>query len=216
MMSFRPHDLLWVPRDSLEANHAGGTVPEWVLRGVGPVVVRRAEAQPGWVPVGVRGPSKAHRFAAFAPTSSVVTRLDPFSLASGKAWQHHRECYTHPVLRTLNRVATSLDESGLKWGITGSLGYELATWDPQLGADSDLDLLIDMPKHMGSQEIAELARNLNNHECRVDVQIETAEGAVSLTELARFPDKVLIKTSSGPRLTAPPCGSEAHEREDQC
>ena len=199
-----PHDLLWLHRCSLKPGMSDMTIPEWVLAGHGPVVVRRAEAPPGWVPVGVRGSTRADRFAAFAPVNAVERCLDPFSLRAQKTWLQHPDCHRHPVLRTLNRIAAVLDRLGLHWGITGSLGYELATGEPQLRAGSDLDLLIDRPTPMPRADAALLCRKLSEQECRIDVQLETSQGAVALSEWARPSGEVLLKTCTGPRLTDSP------------
>jgi len=208
---FRPHDLLWICRSALKKPELdAGSIPAWVSRGKGPVVVRRAETQPGLVPVGIRGSKREERFAALAPEQAVEKSVSPFALRAAKLWLQHPERDHHPVLRTLGSVACILNEEELDWGITGSLGYELATGDPQLRPGSDLDLVIERPTPMSRHQAEKLMTKLTGHLCRIDVQVETPEGAIGLSEWARPSGKVLIKTSMGPRLTESPW-SAPHE-----
>ena len=213
MMNCRAHDLLWVRRDRLRSAGPDTALPDWVVSGVGPVVVRRAPAEPGLVPVGVRGRNKSERQAAFAPLDSVVDYLDPYTLTSGQPWRQHPDHDMHPVLVTLGRLAPMLDHQGLNWGITGSLGYELATGEPQLTASSDLDLVIDAPQSVSRLQAAQLLRYLDDTECRVDIQLETPLGAIALAEWASNTSRVLLKTCDGPRLTATPWYLEPVQRE---
>lgn len=215
--AFRPHDLLWICRKELKPTGLKVTpMPGWVLSGHGPVVVRRAESMPGWIAVGVRGPQRADRFAAFAPEKSVESSLSPFALRARQSWLQHSNRDHHPVLRALNRVSCTLDEMGLNWGITGSLGYELATGESQLRPESDLDLLIDQRTPMSREEAYKLMAKLSGHECRIDVQLETPQGAIALSEWARPSGRVLIKTASGPRLTESPWLSLHPEAVESC
>ncbi|MFC6671536.1 hypothetical protein [Marinobacterium aestuariivivens] len=45
-MDWRPHDLLWVRRDRLLPAGSSAALPDWVVAGSGPVVVRRARPPP--------------------------------------------------------------------------------------------------------------------------------------------------------------------------
>lgn len=203
--AFSPHDLLWICRNVLQpAGQGDKPAPTWVASGDGPVVVRRAESSPGWVPVGVRGLKRAERFAAFAPERAVERSLSPFDIRAQESWLSHPDRDRNPVLRTLSCVSSILDNAELDWGITGSLGYELATGYSQLRLESDLDLLIDCPAPMSKEIACKLMTKLDGHACRVDVQLETSQGAIALSEWARPSGKVLIKTSRGPRLTESP------------
>jgi len=204
MMGFRAHDLVWIQRDRLQSDSANTTLPDWVVSGSGPVVVRRATAAPGRVPVGVRGRNKTERQAAFAPIKWIEQYLDPYTLMAAQLWKKHPDKETHPVLITLAQVAPVLDQQGLRWGVTGSMGYELATGEPQLTAESDLDLIIDMPHSMPRKYASQLLKYLDSVQCRIDIQLETPQGAIALAEWASSSREVLQKTLSGPRLTATP------------
>lgn len=203
-MDWRPHDLLWVRRDRLLPAGSSAALPDWVVAGSGPVVVRRARAAAGQIAVGVRGRDKSERCAAFAPLAAIEQDIDPFGLCAKRPWFDHPQRGIHPVLVTLECLAPLLDEQALRWGVTGSLGYEFATGDPQIGPASDLDLVIDAPRPLSRQQAAWLLQRLEPRACRVDIQLETPQGAIALVEWAGPSHRVLQKTQAGPRLTATP------------
>ena len=120
----RPHDMLRL------AGGAGlrheGSVPAWVPDVAGPgawVVVRRARAPAGLIPVGVRGAPARRRFAALLAPDAVAARVTPEDLAAarvGATCRARRSALT--VLDAVDELCTSL---GLAWGPTGSVGFEL-------------------------------------------------------------------------------------------
>lgn len=212
-MCWRPHDLLWLSRDRLRAAQPDLALPDWAVRGAGPVVVRRAPPPaPGWVAVGIRGDNKQRRVAAFAPVTAVIRWLGPYSIARGRLWSTHPQRDQHPVLRTLQRLAPVLDRLVPRWGVTGSLGYECATGTPQLHGGSDLDLLIDGVQGVSRAQAAGWLAALPDTECRVDIQLETPLGSIALAEWAgaeshthtQAPAQVMLRTQTGPLLTADP------------
>jgi phosphoribosyl-dephospho-CoA transferase len=95
-----------------------------------------------------------------------------------------------------------VDDTGLRWGPTGSVGFELATGIPTATTESDLDLLIRVPR--GSAvvlaRLAALHRAFGSLAARVDCQVETSAGAVALAELVGGPSDVMVRTAEGPRL----------------
>ncbi|SEF81377.1 malonate decarboxylase holo-ACP synthase [Marinobacterium lutimaris] len=203
-MNCRAHDLIWIERGHLRAPLPGTELPDWVVSGSGPVVVRRANADYGWIPVGIRGKTKAERQAALAPINGIDKQVNPYSLADTKPWLNHAERDSHPVLMTLCRLATLLNGHLLRWGVTGSLGYEFATGEAQLHPESDLDLVIDAPNPISREQAATLIQMIGTTHCRVDIQLETPWGAIALAEWAGSSAQVLQKTNTGPRLTATP------------
>lgn len=202
-MSWRPHDLLWIRRDRLLP--AGDqSLPAWVTAGTGPVVVRRAPAPAGLVAVGVRGRDKSERCGAFVPLSQIERGMTPYELSADTPWREHPERQRHPVLISLEQLALLLDARALRWGVTGSLGYEFATGEPQLRPASDLDLVIDAPLPLSRPQASWLLRSLKSNGCRVDIQLETPHGAIALAEWAGPSRQVLQKTQCGPQLTTAP------------
>jgi phosphoribosyl-dephospho-CoA transferase len=201
----KPHDLLWVPTTSL--TDFDGRLPTWLSAKETVVVVRRDRHDQGRIPVGVRGQTKEERLAAFVPPSCITHKVTPYDLVRGKAWLSHPALGHHPVLLTVQQVAPVLDAMGLPWGITGSLGFELATGVPCLHAKSDLDLVIDAPTVLDRSSAQVIAHALSDTPCRWDIQIETPMGAVALAEWARH-SAVLVKTNLGPCLTESPWHSQ--------
>ncbi|MDR9425530.1 MAG: malonate decarboxylase holo-ACP synthase [Marinobacter sp.] len=199
-----PHDLLWIDRALLVPIGKKETVPDWVIKGSGPVVVRRDQPSPGWVAVGVRGERRANRFPAFAPLTGIRWCVTPFDLAEQCAWMKAGDRKGYPALRALERVASHLESLNLSWGITGSVGYELASGERQISMQSDLDLIIARPEQLDKSKARSLVSFLERQQCRVDVQLETGWGAVALAEWANASGKVLLKTNSGPQLVENP------------
>ncbi len=209
---FMPHDLLWVA--SPGAYESRDLLPRWASGqwlGNAPAVVRRAPRElPTRIPVGLRGRTRGERHAAWIDAREVTRRVRPEALASSRAWQAHPQRNVLPCLRMLDLSAPMLDERGLAWGITGSVGFSLASGLPVLRQDSDLDLLLRLPRAMSACEAAELLRALagltgcSEAAARIDVQADTGHGAFALAEWAAARGAVLLKTDRGPVLSGDP------------
>ncbi|NWE48623.1 malonate decarboxylase holo-ACP synthase [Pseudomonas gingeri] len=193
-----PHDLLWglTPAQLLE--DAPGWVAEALSHGQ-PVVVRRALASAGQVPVGVRGVLREQRFATLMPRRLVERRVRPealiASIGCGRDW---------PALQALHYLRPLLNASGLAWGVGGSAGFELATGLPTLHQQSDLDLILRAPQALSRRQAAGLLQQLDNPFCRVDLQVQTPQGAVALAEWAGPARRVLLKRAEGALLVLDP------------
>jgi phosphoribosyl-dephospho-CoA transferase len=198
MYSARPHDLLRLPGARVLPPDA----PPWATAALSVtpwVVVRRArtvgKAPMGRIPVGVRGTSRSQRYATSVDPNDVIEVVQPEDLAHVMPGAG-REL---PVMRALSAVRQVLDDTGLPWGPTGSVGFELATGIPTATAESDLDLLVRVAG--GSLPVlAALHREFRALVVRVDCQIETHSGAVALAELAAGQSDVMLRTAAGPRL----------------
>jgi phosphoribosyl-dephospho-CoA transferase len=192
----QPHDLLWgMPLADLPAD-----APAWALQVLAagqPVVVRRAACASGWVAVGMRGQGREQRLGVLMRVRDIQRQLSPEALrgAGQSAW---------PALRALASVGPVLDASGLAWGPTGGVGYELATGCNVVHGDSDLDLLLRTPHFMARAKARELLDILDCGPCRIDVQMETPAGAIALREWAGVARRVLLKSAQGARLVADP------------
>lgn len=192
------HDLLW----GMHPAQLGADAPDWareVLAAGLPVVVRRGPAPDGWIAVGVRGAGREHRHATWMPLAAIRRRLRPEQLTDAGAGQD-----ALPALRALAWLAPQLDALHLVWGVTGGVGYQLATGVPVLHGNSDLDLLLRAPQPLGRPAAAELLALLAQAPCRVDLQLETPSGAIALREWAGPAPQVLLKTEQGPRLVDDP------------
>lgn len=196
---FRVHDLLW----GFTPEQLPVDAPQWclaALRDAPPVVMRRAESRPGWVPIGLRGAARGERFAGWLPVAAVSAVLSPEQLRlrdpadqSGLA-----------VWRALTKVRPLLESCGLHWGVTGSAGFELATGRSVTHAGSDLDLLLRTPQPISREHARRLLEPVTDIPCRIDVQLQTPHGGVALAEWAGRASKVMLKGVRGPALVANP------------
>lgn len=197
-----PHDLLWLRWP------CGTVLPAWFSadwRAAAPVVVRRARQDgDGAVPVGLRGRTRGQRHAMHVACRHVMRRITPEALARAHAWETPAAHLASPCVRLLARLAPALDAAGFTWGVTGGVGFALASGLPVLRPDSDLDLLLRMPAPITSREAVALLRTLHDPVVRVDVQIDTGHGAFALAEWAAARGAVLMKTRDGPRLADDP------------
>ncbi|MDT4852119.1 Phosphoribosyl-dephospho-CoA transferase [compost metagenome] len=194
--NLEPHDLLWgMTPDQLPAE-----APAWAQQALAaghPVVVRRAVCEPGMIAVGIRGTSREQRLAATMPISSIQRLMSPEQLRP-------RITADLPALRALDAVASLLTATGLPWGPTGGVGFQLATGIPVLHEASDLDLLLRTPISFSRQQARALLAALADAPCRVDLQLETPNGAVALREWAGESRRVLLKCVEGARLVDNP------------
>jgi phosphoribosyl-dephospho-CoA transferase len=196
-MALNPHDLIQVGQ--VEYLVCEGPMPAWAVASIRQtpwVVVRRAQERAGWTAVGIRGEGRGQRCAAWLPLDRIQQIVTPYMLANSVG---DLPAYIPmPVISTLRSIAPLL--SGYRWGPTGSLGFQLASGRPVLHAESDLDLLISTAVHMSHSTADVLLRCLEMKACaRIDVQLDTPVGGVSLREYCRG-GRVLVKTTTGPIL----------------
>jgi phosphoribosyl-dephospho-CoA transferase len=200
----RPHDLLWL------ADIAGlsspsplpcWATPNWLA--VAPVVMRREKvSDPDCIPVGLRGQSRSQRHQGYLSRQAVGRCVSPESLVAGLAWSRHPDAL--PPLAALAALAPALSAIGLPWGPTGGVGFALASGLPVLRPDSDLDLVVRAFHPLNAEQTALLLALRSSPLCRIDLQIETGNGAFSLSEWSYGHRRVLLKTDRGPILTADP------------
>ncbi len=182
------------------------SVPAWVptsLARTSWVVVRRARAPAGLIPVGVRGSTRAERFAALLAPDDVAARVTPEDLVAERVWHHMPRARRPGPLRVLDAVDELFASFGLVWGPTGSVGFELATGVAAASTTSDLDVVVRAPEPWPLESAREIADHLNRLPTRVDAQLDTPAGAVMLAEYTRG-DRVLLRTLDGPRLVHDP------------
>ncbi len=199
----RPHDLLRIAPSSWD------DVPAWVetaLKRAPFIVVRRAPFTDGRIPIGVSGANRGDRFGTWIDSQHVVDVIRPEDLVvlQGPA-EHRRDLPAFALLRQIAPVCTA---TTLAWGPTGSTGFELASRMPTVTEASDLDLVIRMPAPMRETEATALLDTLTRAaealHIRIDVQVETPNGAISLAEYARPHRRIMLRHVDGPRLVADP------------
>jgi phosphoribosyl-dephospho-CoA transferase len=197
-----PHTLVRIR--GAEALSANEELPPWVgnsLRRAPWVVVRRTRDGGARIPVGVRGESRAARFAAFTAVHDVLDSVTPQAITANQLWRSaaRRDCV--PAVAALPAVAEIMRALGLgaQWGPTGSVGFELVCGQPTAHRASDLDLAVQLD----APPSAAIARALHAALCalsvRADVLFEMPHGAVALADCAGTQDKWLLRTPDGPR-----------------
>ena len=200
----RPHDMLRLTTgDGLRHEES---VPAWVPTSLSRapwVVVRRARGPAGFIPVGVRGSTRAQRFAALLAPDAVAARVTPEDLIAARVWHHMPRARRLGFLQVLNQVDELFSSLGLVWGPTGSVGFELVTGVAVAGNASDLDVVVRSPQPWPLDSAREIADHLNRLPTCVDAQLDTPAGAVMLNEYARG-ERVLLRTPDGSRLTWDP------------
>ena len=198
----RPHDLLWLADPAalvVQEPLPRWATPAWLA--VSPVVVRRSTITvPSEVPVGLRGATRSERCAAHVSADRVIRSLTPEAIARHASTSSVVWASGLPCLRTLARVAGALDALPLAWGVTGSVGFTLASGFDVLRYDSDLDLVVRAPSIADADGLHAVAALLPDLEARVDVQVETPLGAFALQEWLRTGGPVLLRTNRGPML----------------
>lgn len=193
MPTARPHDLLRVTGPAALPADAPGWAAH-ALSGTPWVVVRRDRAPDGYLPVGVRGASRSERYGTFVAAADVLETAPPETLTDVPG-------RNLPAIQALRGLRSLLDDVGLAWGPTGSVGFELATGHPAATSTSDLDLLVRISElRYALPALVTLDRAFDSVECRVDCQVETPCGAAALTELVDGRPQVMVRTSEGPRL----------------
>ena len=191
------HDLLW----GMTPAQLPADAPQWAVESLAagqPVVVRRAVSAEGWVAVGIRGVLREQRLAAFMPVDSIACRVSPEALCHV---EYERDL---PVMQALKRLRPMLDDCGWVWGISGSVGFELASGFVAMHEASDLDLILRTPQMITRNQARKLVAVFDQAVCRVDMQLQTPFGAVALREWAGGSARVLLKNAHQACLVADP------------
>ena len=97
-----------------------------------------------------------------------------------------------------------LDDCGWFWGVSGSVGFELASGFAAMHEASDLDLILRTPQLITRHQARELVAVFDQAICRVDMQLQTPFGAVALREWAGNTSRVLLKNAHEACLVSDP------------
>jgi len=156
-------------------------------------VVRRMEVT-DIVPIGIRGSNRSQRCAAFINRTAIVNTIPCTDLVAKIAvFQNY---WYYPYLQKLQE---SLSEH--EWGITGSIGFEIATGMNVTTEQSDIDISIYVDE-MNWGILANIYEKIQRIYPRIDVQIEVAQvGCVLLNDFIRnYAQGFLVRTTKGPLL----------------
>jgi phosphoribosyl-dephospho-CoA transferase len=211
MMSMRSpipyaHDLLLVRSTTIE--EACMAEPTWVrpvLEKYPWVVARRATSTKDRIAVGVRGQERRQRWGGFMRKDQIAKVITPWRLRSALA---NRMRLGLPAIQSLRFLEIELASLSNDWGPGGSVGYELASHAPVVTRESDLDLVISAPVRLNRDFAQQLWKKMALAPAKVDVRIETPGCGFSLEEYVSS-EKLLVRTSTGPRLTTDPWNQRA-------
>jgi phosphoribosyl-dephospho-CoA transferase len=204
-MDIRVHDLLRIP--SVGSLIVDTPIPDWVYYSLAQaswVVVRRDTTKNGRVPVGIRGNLRSQRFPAFLPKDAIIEKVEPEDLIEQRLWITSPRRSQIEAFHCLDKLVEMYSAYSLSWGPTGSVGFELASGVPTAHAGSDLDVVIRAPQRLEQSVAQELIEFHKSIPVRIDVQLETPLGAVSLVEYARGTGAMLLRADLGPRLVKDP------------
>ena len=208
-MRHQAHDLLWLadaaPLSVRGGEGEGDALPNWATSAwlaAAPVVVRREwAANAGQVPIGLRGTARHERCAAWVPAAHVRHALTPEAVLRRWCLEGSTRRCDRACLQTLEALTSAWHQLPLAWGVTGSVGFSLASGIDALRDGSDLDLLLRAPSPADAAVLRHLAPTLQAaHPTRIDVQVQTPLGAFALLEWLRTGGPVLLKTDHGPVL----------------
>ncbi|NYI02386.1 malonate decarboxylase holo-ACP synthase [Cupriavidus plantarum] len=241
----RPHDLIWLrdphafvaerglaridgagvsaAGDRCDERRHEGPLPAWANAAWlarAPVVVRRDRDDAGRIPVGLRGLTRAARHGAWLRPDECARVVTPGEVARLARWRAHPGRDAIPALAALvdlsRRLEAGAAKGGWHWGLTGAVGFSLASGIDVLHAASDIDLLIDCPVPLTADDMqwfAELALSAGG--VRLDIQVDTPYGGFALAERLRTGGRVLLKTDRGPVLCEDPWHAPQDQDQDQ-
>jgi phosphoribosyl-dephospho-CoA transferase len=202
-MTFQPHDLLRLEVTRLEQILVPDDAACWAalqlsLRRAPYVVVRRCLIRNGRVAVGVRGEERNQRFAAWVDAGGICEVRTPESL---RIADFARDL---PPFAALRKVEKRWARADWAWGPGGSVGFEIASGEPVVKETSDLDMIVRAVEPLPYDVLQNIAEGCNDLPCRVDVRVETPHGGFALQEYLLRPEKLLLRTATGPMLVGDP------------
>lgn len=201
MMTFRPHDLVWLnsAQALLQVDKPSVIAQYWHPHL--PVVIRRDANQANLVPIGIRGAKRHQRAAAWVTPQAIAYRLTPSALLAQLPLRQ-RYLPQYPALQAAISLANHTWP--WRWGITGSLGYSLATYQSWFNNDSDLDVTIEAPQPITQASLQAWQQFARGLPCRLDSQLITPNGSVNLSEWLSSARPVLLKSTHGVQLVTDP------------
>jgi len=185
--------------------------PSWVRRALLDcpwVVVRRTQAAPGLIAVGVRGNARSERWAAFCEQSLVSSIVRPEELLlRGRT---SNDVQRTPARRALQQMKDRWADLTLSWGPGGSVAFELASGRKVTTEASDLDLIIRARQPIAHEQARFLLDRTLGLEAKVDVRVETPVCGFALEEYVLATSaKILLRYADDVRLGEDPWQEEA-------
>lgn len=204
MVSLTPHTL--VRLKAADALTAASPLPAWAVAMLteSPYVIVRRGPQADRIPVGLRGYQKAQRFAAFVASAQVAATVTP-QQALALLPQLDPARAQLPAFQKLAALQPLLQ--GFDWGVGGSLQFELVTGLKMARPVSDVDVIMTRPAKALSVAAAQtlIQRLQAIAGAHADIQVVHGQDGFSLEEYAQHrAAQVMMKTATGPQLTADP------------
>ena len=200
MKRYEVHDLIQIKKGQQAVFDR--ELPFWVqetLKESNWAVVRRGIGTSG-IPVGIRGELKTQRFACELARDAVGKTVKPDQLLrdvfNGRIYNPLWE----KELAPLKRIVWDQENNWkgiLRVGVTGSVGYELATGIPVTTEKSDIDLLIYVEERFSRSEAKRLLQFLKDMERRTDAVLKMEKGWISLEEYVSEASQILVKSIDG-------------------
>ncbi|MCI1894658.1 MAG: malonate decarboxylase holo-ACP synthase [Lactobacillus sp.] len=204
MVSFTPHTL--VRLKAADALTAASPLPDWAVAILteSPYVIVRRGPQADRIPVGLRGYQKAQRFAAFVVSAQVAATVTP-QQALALLPQLDPMRAQLPAFQKLKALQPLLQ--GFDWGVGGSLQFELVTGLKMARPVSDVDVIMTRPAQAlpvaAAQTLIQRLQAIAG--AHADIQVVHGQAGFSLEEYAQHrAAQVMMKTATGPQLTADP------------
>jgi phosphoribosyl-dephospho-CoA transferase len=210
LRSIRPHYLLKIDITAISFAGMGDkdSIPPSILRELEElpfVVARRGPMTQQLVPIGIRGPERFQRWAAWCPPDAIREVITPANLLTKLDGITNSQAT--PACLALCPLIFRWKWLRYSWGPTGSVGFELATGKQTTTAQSDLDIVIyadDPLSRNGAHRLLDATRDL---EATIDIRVETPGCGFSLAEYANSPpNTILLRTVTGPTLGHNPWG----------
>jgi phosphoribosyl-dephospho-CoA transferase len=200
----RTHDLLEVEPERFLSRHA--SVLEWAAEGLRRVpflVVRRGLIAEKGIPVGVRGPERNQRWAAFCEPGLVKSITTPSELLKRSVSAFRADSV--PAFCSLLLLKDRWTGFDRPWGPGGSVGFELATGSHVAKPESDLDIVIYADGRITIDEAKYLCGLTSGLPSAIDIRVETQTCGFSLKEYAsQGSAPILLRTPYGVELGSIP------------
>lgn len=203
MVKIEPHDLLKIASaDDLLVD----SLPQWaqeIFPNSLTVVVRRSKIVEPRIPVGIRGIKREQRLAAEVLRQNVKEIITPYQLVQQRAWQNVSvDRKKLPAIKALPAIANILKD--YQWGISGSVGFELATKTNSAKETSDLDLIWKPSYSINRKQAQDLLKELNQYGVHADLQVIEGTNGFSLEEYSNSTSTIMVKTLGDPILVRDP------------
>jgi phosphoribosyl-dephospho-CoA transferase len=200
----RTHDLLEIDPERFLSLHA--SAPEWAAEGLrrAPfLVVRRGLVSEQTIPVGVRGPERNQRWAAFCHPDLIKSITTPPQLLRRTVPTSRADSV--PAFRSLSLLEERWTGLNRPWGPGGSVGFELATGSHVTRRESDLDIVLYADGRITTDEAKSLCGFTSGLPSAIDIRVETRTCGFSLKEYAsRGSAPILLRTPYGVELGSVP------------